>query len=42
MWQFLVRELKSLQQETVDAQPIVELYVEQVLLCGYNITKKKG
>jgi hypothetical protein len=42
MWEFLVRELKSLQQETVDPQPIVELYVEQILLRGYNISKRRG
>ena len=40
-WQFVVSELKSLQQEFQDDQPIVELFVEQKLLCGYNITKSK-
>lgn len=38
-WNFVIQELKSLQQEFSDEQPIVELYVEQVLLRGYNITK---
>ena len=38
-WDFVVSELKSLQQEFQDHQAIVELFVEQKLLCGYNITK---
>ena len=38
-WDFVVSELKSLQQEFNDHQAIVELFVEQKLLCGYNITK---
>ena len=40
-WQFVVSELKSLQQEKVDEQWIAELFVEQKLLCGYNIIKSK-
>lgn len=40
-WDFVVSELKSLQQEFNDDQPIVELFVEQSLLRGYNITKDK-
>jgi hypothetical protein len=40
-WDFVVSELKSLQQDFNDDQPIVELFVEQKLLCGYNITKSK-
>lgn len=38
-WDFVIKELKSLQQESVDPQPIVELYVEQILLKGYKISK---
>lgn len=38
-WQFVVSELKSLQQQYPDDQPIVELFVEQKLLRGYNISK---
>ena len=41
-WDFVVSELKSLQQEFNDDQAIVELFVEQKLLCGYNIIKSKG
>ena len=41
-WDFVVSELKSLQQEFNDHQAIVELFVEQKLLYGYNITKSKG
>ena len=40
-WKFVVSELKSLQQEFQDDQPIVELFVEQKLLFGYNINKSK-
>lgn len=40
-WQFVVSELKSLQQEVPDDQSIVELFVEQKLLYGYNIIKSK-
>jgi hypothetical protein len=40
-WQFVVSELKSLQQEFQDHQAIVELFVEQKLLSGYNIIKSK-
>ena len=40
-WEFVVSELKSLQQGFSDDQPIVELFVEQKLLCGYNIIKSK-
>ena len=38
-WDFVIKELKSLQQGFEDPQPIVELYVEQSLLRGYNIIK---
>jgi hypothetical protein len=41
IWDFVVSELKSLQQEFNDDQPIVELFVEQKLLFGYNIIKKQ-
>jgi hypothetical protein len=41
-WKFVIQELKSLQQEFSDPQPIVELYVNQVLLQGYNISKKSA
>jgi hypothetical protein len=40
-WDFVVSELKSLQQGFDDHQAIVELFVEQKLLCGYNIIKSK-
>ena len=40
-WDFVVSELKSLQQGFNDHQAIVELFVEQKLLRGYNITKSK-
>ena len=40
-WDFVVSELKSLQQQFNDDQPIVELFVEQKLLFGYNIIKSK-
>ena len=40
-WDFVVSELKSLQQEFQDNQPIIELFVEQKLLFGYNIIKSK-
>ena len=40
-WDFVVSELKSLQQGFDDHQAIVELFVEQQLLRGYNITKDK-
>jgi len=40
-WDFVVSELKSLQQEFKDHQAIAELFVEQKLLYGYNITKSK-
>ena len=36
-----LNESKSLQQEFNDHQAIVELFVEQRLLCGYNIIKSK-
>jgi hypothetical protein len=35
-------ELISLQRGIEDPQPIVELYVNQVLLSGYNISKKSA
>lgn len=40
-WQFVVSELKSLQQGFEDHQAIAELFVEQKLLFGYNILKSK-
>jgi hypothetical protein len=40
-WEFVVSELKSLQQGFEDHQAITELFVEQKLLFGYNITKSK-
>jgi hypothetical protein len=39
-WQFLISELKSLQQDNPpDPQSTVELFVETVLLRGYDIQK---
>jgi hypothetical protein len=38
-WEFVVSELKSLQQGFEDNQAIAELFVEQKLLFGYNIIK---
>ena len=38
-WEFVIKELKSLHQGFEDSQPIVELYVEQILLKGYKIIK---
>jgi len=40
-WDFVIKELKSLQQGFEDHQAIVELYVEQALLKGYKIVAKK-
>jgi hypothetical protein len=40
-WDFVVSELKSLQQDFQDDQAIAELFVEQKLLYGYNIIKSK-
>ena len=40
-WDFVVSELKSLQQGFNDDQSIVELFVEQKLLYRYNIIKSK-
>ena len=40
-WDFVILELKSLQKGFEDYQPITELFVEQKLLFGYNITKSK-
>ena len=40
-WDFVISELKTLQQEQEDGQPITELFVEQKLLYGYNIIKSK-
>jgi hypothetical protein len=40
-WDFVVSELKSLQQQFQDDQAIAELFVEQKLLYGYNIIKSK-
>jgi hypothetical protein len=39
-WDFVVSELKSLQQGFNDHQAIVELFVEQKLLYGYNVSKE--
>ena len=39
-WNFVISELKSLQQEFQDHQAISELCVEQSLLFGYNISKE--
>jgi hypothetical protein len=41
-WNFIMTELISLQRGIEDPQPIVELYVNQVLLSGYNISKKSA
>lgn len=38
-WDFVIEELKSLQQEFEDHQAITELFVEQILLKGYKVTK---
>jgi hypothetical protein len=39
-WKFVISELKSLQQENPpDQQSTVELFVETILLRGYNIQK---
>ena len=38
-WEFVVKELKVLQQEKTDEQWIAELFVEQILLRGYNIVR---
>jgi hypothetical protein len=40
-WEFVVSELKSLQQGFEDHQAITELFVEQNLLYRYNILKSK-
>ena len=40
-WDFVILELKALQQGFEDYQPITELFVEQKLLYGYNIIKSK-
>ena len=40
-WDFVVSELKSLQQGFNDDQAIAELFVEHKLLYGYNIIKSK-
>jgi hypothetical protein len=40
-WEFTIKELKALQQETPDTPAIVEAYVEWVLLNGYSIKKTK-
>jgi len=40
-WEFTIKELKALQQETPDTPAIVEAYVEWVLLKGYSIKKTK-
>ena len=41
-WDFVISELKSLQQEFQDHQAIAELFVERKLLFGYNIIKNKS
>lgn len=38
-WDFVIEELKSLQQGFEDNQAIAELFVEQILLKGYKVTK---
>ena len=38
-WDFVIKELKSLQQDFADPQPIVELYIEHILLKGYKVNK---
>lgn len=38
-WDFVIKELKALQQETPDTTAIVQAYVEWVLLKGYTIKK---
>ena len=38
-WDFMIKELKSLQQGFEDHQAIVELYVEQILLKHYKVNK---
>jgi hypothetical protein len=40
-WDFVINELRSLQQDFGDNQAIAELFVEQKLLFGYNIIKSK-
>jgi len=40
-WNFVIKELKALQQETPDTQVITEAYVEWVLLNGYKISNKE-
>jgi hypothetical protein len=40
-WKFVITELTALQSGFEDPQPIAELHVERILLCGYNITKSK-
>jgi len=38
-WNFVIKELKSLQQGFEDHQAIVELFVEQILLKHYKVNK---
>jgi hypothetical protein len=38
-WDFVIEELKSLQQGFEDNQAIAELFVEQILLKGYKVNK---
>lgn len=38
-WDFVIEELKSLQQGFEDHQAITELFVEQILLKGYRVNK---
>jgi hypothetical protein len=38
-WDFVIKELKSLQQGFEDHQAIVELFVEQILLKHYKVNK---
>jgi len=41
MWEFTIKELKALQQETPDTPAVIEAYVEWVLLNGYTIKRNK-
>jgi len=39
-WDFVIKELKSLQKGFEDHQAITELFVEQKLLYGYKIVDR--
>jgi hypothetical protein len=41
-WEFTIKELKALQQETPDTPAIVEAYVEWVLLKGSVVFLRQG